>query len=131
MFGTRPLKYLLMSSAAVSLIGQAVQAQTAIPEIVVTATKRSANLQDVPLAVQALDARSMQEQGIDTFSDYVKFLPNVTFAGRGPGQSTVFIRGMAVEQIGVQLSGTQGSTPNVALYLDEQPVTARCAWRCF
>ena len=124
MFGTRPLKYALMSSAAVLFSGQAVQAQTAIPEIVVTATKRSANLQDVPLAVQALDAQSMQEQGIDTFDDYVKFLPNVTFAGRGPGQSTVFIRGMAVEQIGVQLSGTQGSTPNVALYLDEQPVTA-------
>ncbi|MDE0800615.1 MAG: TonB-dependent receptor [Rhodospirillaceae bacterium] len=124
MFGTQPLKYALLSSAAVLLSGQTVQAQSAIPEIIVTATKRSENLQDVPIAVQALSAKSMQEQGIDTFDDYVRFLPNVTFAGRGPGQSTVFIRGMAVEQIGVQLSGTQGSTPNVALYLDEQPVTA-------
>ena len=113
MLGTQPLKYALLSSAAVLLSGQTVQAQSAIPEIIVTATKRSENLQDVPIAVQALSAKSMQEQGIDTFDDYVKFLPNVTFAGRGPGQSTVFIRGMAVEQIGVQLSGTQGSTPNV------------------
>lgn len=124
MFSTRPLKIALLSSAAVAIAQQGVHAQTAIPEIVVTATKRAENLQDVPVAVQALDASSLQEQGIDTFSDYVKYLPNVTFAGRGPGQSTVFIRGMAVEQIGVQLSGAQGSTPNVALYLDEQPVTA-------
>ena len=124
MLGKRSLKYVLMSSAAVVLSGQEAHAQSAIPEIIVTATKRAENLQDVPVAVQALDARTMQEQGIDTFDDYVRFLPNVTFGGRGPGQSTVYIRGMAVEQIGVQLSGAQGSTPNVALYLDEQPVTA-------
>lgn len=124
MFGTRPFKYALMSSAAVVIGGQAAHAQTAIPEIVVTATKRTENLQDVPVAVQALDARGLEEQGINTFDDYVKYLPNLTFTGVGPGQSTVFIRGMSVEQIGVQLSGSQGSTPNVALYLDEQPVTA-------
>ena len=51
-----------MSSAAVVLSTQETHAQSAIPEIIVTATKRAENLQDVPVAVQALDARTMQEQ---------------------------------------------------------------------
>ena len=123
MLGSRSMKYALLSSASLALTAGGVQAQ-AIPEIVVTATKRAANLQDVSVAVQAIDSDGIEQLGISNFDDYVKHLPNVTFAGRGPGQSTVFIRGMSVEPIGVQLSGTQGSTPNVALYLDEQPVTA-------
>lgn len=122
-----PLKATLLSTASLLILGNsAVHAQqpAQIEEIVVTATKRSENLQDVPVAVSAFSSENLRELNIGTFDDYVRHIPNVTFAGRGPGQSTVFIRGMAVEQIGVQLSGAQGSTPNVALYLDEQPVTA-------
>ncbi|MFT4924427.1 MAG: iron complex outermembrane receptor protein [Phenylobacterium sp.] len=36
----------------------------------------------------------------------------------------MFIRGMAIQPIAVMLSGAQGTMPNVALYVDEQPVTA-------
>jgi iron complex outermembrane recepter protein len=40
-----------------------------IEEIVVTATKRSASMQDVPLAVQAIGTRHLKEQNIQAFSD--------------------------------------------------------------
>ncbi|MCJ9430059.1 TonB-dependent receptor [Kordiimonas marina] len=93
-------------------------------EIVVTATKRSAKMQDVPVAVQAMSGKDIKQQNIGNFDDYIRFLPNVSSGGRGPGQSTVFIRGMAVQPITVMLSGAQGTEPNVAMYLDEQPVTA-------
>lgn len=102
----------------------AVPAAAQIEEVLVTATKREESAQDVPVAVQALDGTTIDQLNIGNFDDYVRFLPNVTFGGRGPGQSTVYIRGMAVEPITVLLSGAQGSVPNVALYLDEQPVTA-------
>ena len=46
----------------------------------------------------------------------------MTNGGRGPGQSTIYIRGMSVDPVNVFLSAAQGSTPNVALYLDEQPI---------
>ena len=99
-------------------------AHAAIEEIVVTATKRTASAQDVPITLQALDENSMEDLNVDAFVDYVRYLPSVTSGGRGPGQQTVYIRGMAVQPITVLLSGAQGTTPNVALYLDEQPVTA-------
>ncbi|MEO1042760.1 MAG: TonB-dependent receptor [Pseudomonadota bacterium] len=92
--------------------------------ITVTATKTETTAQDAPLAIQAIGSETIDELGIGNFDDYVRQLPNVTFGGRGPGQSTVYIRGMAVQPITVLLSGAQGTTPNVALYLDEQPVTA-------
>ncbi len=101
-----------------------VSAYAQIDEVLVTATKREASAQDVPVAVQALDETSISDLNIGNFDDYVRHLPNVSFGGRGPGQSTVYIRGMAVEPITVLLSGAQGSVPNVALYVDEQPVTA-------
>lgn len=95
-----------------------------IEEVIVTATKRSASTQDIPVAIQALGEESLQQLNIGNFDDYVRYFPNLTAGSRGPGQATIYIRGMAVEPITVMLSGAQGTTPNVALYLDEQPVTA-------
>ncbi len=95
-----------------------------VEEIVVTATKKEENSQDVSVTVQALESETLKDINVSNFDEYIEYLPNVTSAGRGPGQSTIYIRGMAVDPITVLLSGAQGSTPNVALYLDEQPVTS-------
>ncbi|MDH3374690.1 MAG: Plug domain-containing protein, partial [Gammaproteobacteria bacterium] len=64
-------------------------------EIVVTATKRATDLQDTPIAIQALGEEKLDELNIGNFDDYIRYLPNVNAAGRGPGQSSIFIRGMA------------------------------------
>jgi len=95
-----------------------------VDTVTITATKTEENQQDVPVAVNAITGEDMREQEIGNFDDYIRYLANVNFGGRGPGQSTPYIRGMAVQPITVLLSGAQGTTPNVALYLDEQPVTA-------
>ncbi|WP_417435958.1 TonB-dependent receptor [Idiomarina abyssalis] len=95
-----------------------------IETINVTATKRTTNIQQTPTAVQALSSRDLKEQNIGNFDDYAQYVPNVTSSGRGPGQNDVFIRGMSIQPITVMLSGAQGTMPNVALYVDEQPVTA-------
>ena len=42
--------------------------------------------------------------------------------GTGPGQSELYIRGAATEQSKITISAIQGSSPAVALYLDEMPV---------
>lgn len=63
-------------------------------EIVVTATKRATDLQDTPIAIQALGEEKLDELNIGNFDDYIRYLPNVNAAGRGPGQSSIFIRGM-------------------------------------
>ena len=106
------------------MFGTATTASAAMEEIVVTATKRSVSMQDVPLAVQAMSSRQLEEQNIQEFSDYIQYLPNVNAGGRGPGQNEIYIRGAAVDAINITVAESQGSAPNVALYLDEQPVTA-------
>ncbi|MDT8449988.1 MAG: TonB-dependent receptor [Wenzhouxiangellaceae bacterium] len=96
-----------------------------IETIVVTATKtEEVSLQEAALTVQAVDERQLNQMNIGNFDDLRQAVPGLNAASRGPGQQTIFIRGMAVQPITVLLSGAQGTQPNVALYLDEQPVTA-------
>ncbi|MDB4135245.1 TonB-dependent receptor plug domain-containing protein [Gammaproteobacteria bacterium] len=102
---------------------QAVESQERqIEEVVVSATKKKENASDVPVTVTALTEETLKEMNVSNFDEYIQYLPNVTSGGRGPGQSTIYIRGMAVDPVNVFLSAAQGSTPNVALYLDEQPI---------
>ncbi|MFK7842461.1 MAG: TonB-dependent receptor [Sphingorhabdus sp.] len=97
--------------------------QKGVQEIVVTATKRSANMQDVPIAVQALGEETLDQLGVTVFDDYLQQLPGVTAGGGGPGQSTIYIRGLASTTPNLTTAGVAGLAPNVALYLDEQPVS--------
>ena len=98
-------------------------AQQVIEEVVVTATKREESLQDVPIAVTALTADALEELGITNFSDYVMQLPGVTAGGSGPGQNTIYIRGVASTTPNLTTAGVAGLAPNVAFYLDEQPLS--------
>lgn len=97
--------------------------QRGVQEIVVTATKRSADLQDVAVAVQALGEETLDQLGVTVFDDYLQQLPGVTAGGGGPGQSTIYIRGLASTTPNLTTAGVAGLAPNVALYLDEQPVS--------
>ncbi len=106
-----------------AIIPQAVDGQERqIEEVVVSATKKKENASDIPVTVTALTEETLKEMNVSNFDEYIEYLPNVTSGGRGPGQSTIYIRGMAVDPVNVFLSAAQGSSPNVALYLDEQPI---------
>src|SRR6056300_1354385 len=100
----------------------AAQSQATVEEIVVTARKKAEGLQDVPLSVSALTESSLEEKGINVFEDYLLQLPGVTAGGSGPGQSTIYIRGLASTTPNLTTSGVGGLAPNVSFYLDEQPL---------
>ena len=85
----------LTAMAATAASGAAAEESRAIEEVVVTATKRAVPLQDVPVAVQALTEDAMDDLGITNFEDYLIQLPGVTAGGSGPGQNTIYIRGLA------------------------------------
>jgi iron complex outermembrane recepter protein len=91
-----------------------------IQEITVTAQRRSENMQNVPITIQALTAETLSQLNVQKFDDFVKYLTNVTTTNTGPGQSTVFMRGLSTTPQGVQGSGSVGGFPSVAIYLDEQ-----------
>jgi iron complex outermembrane recepter protein len=92
----------------------------AIQEITVTAQRRTENMQDVPITIQALTAEALTQLNVTTFADFVKYLPNVTAASTGPAQGAVFMRGLSTTLPGVQGGGGKGSYPSVAIYLDDQ-----------
>src|ERR1700733_13848085 len=95
-------------------------ATSEISEITVTAQRRSESTQDVPIALQVLTGEALTQLNVTTFDDYVKYLPNVTSAGSGPGQNNIYMRGLATGSGLAPGSGGIGSFPNVAIYLDEQ-----------
>jgi len=112
------------TSVAASAQEQAASTETTasggIGEVIVTAQRRSENLQDVPISMQALTSETLKQLNISTFDDYVRFLPNVTAASNGPGQNEIFMRGVSAGSQASQGSGSTGLWPNVAIYLDNQ-----------
>ena len=119
-FKRNKLSCAILSAITATAVSVPVNAQ--IEEIIVTATKRAESTQDISVSVSALRGDDLNELRISTFDDYVRYLPNVVTMGTGPGQSELYIRGAATEQSKITVSSIQGSSPAVALYVDEQPV---------
>ncbi|MEH6549864.1 MAG: TonB-dependent receptor [Pseudomonadales bacterium] len=91
-----------------------------LEEVVVTATKREVSMQDVPMSIQAFDSTALEQLGITEFDDYTLLLPSVSYQTTGPGNNTIYMRGASDGGSG----DASGAQPSVAMYLDEQPVTA-------
>ena len=67
----------------------------AIEEVVVTARKRAENLQEVPIAISAIDATTIERAGIERAGDYISLIPNVTLVDTANvGDTQVSIRGI-------------------------------------
>lgn len=119
MFKQKALYGAILAASAVT----SHQTHAQLEEVIVTATKTASSTQDIPIAVSALGEESLQQLGITDFSDYLVQLPGVTAGGGGPGTNTIYIRGVASTTPNLTSSGVAGLAPNVAFYLDEQPLT--------
>jgi len=124
-----PLSYAIaaiLSGSAADLASAATASDAnadpdSIQEITVTAQRRTENMQEVPITIQALTAETLTQLNVTTFDDFVKYLTNVTAANNGPGQELIYMRGLSANGVsGNQGGGVVGPFPNVAIYLDEQ-----------
>ncbi|MEJ8566918.1 TonB-dependent receptor [Elongatibacter sediminis] len=109
----------LAGTAIAATVVAPVQADSSLEEVVVTAQKRAANLQDVAVSIQVLGTEKLEDLQIKGFEDYILFLPTVSYTSNGPGYGQVYMRGISSGGDGVH----SGSMPSVGVYLDEQPVT--------
>ncbi|WND03896.1 TonB-dependent receptor [Temperatibacter marinus] len=124
-------KSLLLSSASLALmaafsapsLAQDEEADVWLEEVTVTATKRATSTQDIPVAITALGEKTLKQTHINVFTDYLLQLPSVSSGGTGPAQHSIYIRGLSSTTPDLAGAGVAGLAPNVALYLDEQPVT--------
>jgi iron complex outermembrane receptor protein len=109
----------LLAMAAPGLALAAAQGNE-VQEVVVTAQRRSENIQQVPLSIQAFNAKSINDLGIKSSSDLGQVTPNVDIAmpaGAG-NQPIISIRG-----IGLNDYDTNNAGPN-GIYIDEVYLSA-------
>lgn len=86
-----------------------------LEEIVVTARRRTENLQEVPVAVSAFGSAELAESGIENITDLQQRLPNTTLqVSRGTNTTlTAYIRGVG------QQDPLWGFEPGVGIYIDD------------
>ena len=86
-----------------------------IDEVVVTARRREESLQDVPIAVSAVDAQTLDLRGAPDITDLQRTTPSLTLqVSRGTNSTlTAFIRGVG------QQDPLWGFEPGVGLYVDD------------
>src|SRR6266403_1367942 len=94
--------------------------QTAIQEVIVTATKRAENLQDVPFSVSATSQDQIRDSGAINIVDLARSVAGLAIADLGPGQSQMAIRGISSGQV---IRDQPGVKEQVGVYLDESPIS--------
>ena len=94
--------------------------QPALQEVIVTAQKRSANLQDVPFSVSATSQDQIRNSGAQNLVDLARNIASFSVADLGPGQSQMAIRGISSGQV---IRDQPGVKEQVGVYLDESPIS--------
>ncbi len=108
----------LTCAATLLLVAGAAHAQRsnsglALEEIIVTATKREENLQDVPVAITALSASAMREAQIHSSEQLTFLVPSLTLQqGNDANESSFNIRGIGTQSFSI------GTEPSVSTMLD-------------
>jgi len=88
-----------------------------LSEIVVTAEKRTENLQNVPISVTVVSADQMTKANVSSFADLAKFSPSMTMtAGDQPANSSIVIRGVGTFAFSV------AAEPSVLVVIDDVAV---------
>lgn len=109
---------LLTATAVAAISGNAFAQETTAStesgsdEIVVTALKRSTNLQDTPISISAVTGAALANSGVQSIADLNSSVPSLTFEDGGPSNRRVVIRGIRA-----------AGEPTVGTYYDETPVT--------
>ena len=84
-----------------------------VSEVVVTAQKRSENIQNVPISMTALQEQTLQRLDVQSLQDLSRQVPSLVVVSAGPGENELIIRG---------ISSTAGTTSTVGYYLDDTPL---------
>ncbi len=110
---TAPVAAVLLL-AATGWHGSTVAQQRSLEEVIVTAQKREQNLQDVPVAVTAVSAETIEALGLVETVDITRVSASLTFGGGDSKQNTGFrIRGIGTSVFSI------GVEPSVAVVIDE------------
>ncbi len=111
---------LACSTSGVALAQSDTSAQSSdenegLGEIIVTATKRSENLQDVPVSISAIGAEQLQSRGVTSSNDLAAVVPNLQVSSQyGETSPNFSLRG-----VGVANEFTANTASPIGVYVDE------------
>ncbi|MET0265754.1 MAG: TonB-dependent receptor, partial [Duganella sp.] len=110
----------LMLAAIAAPASALAQQAAAAPEeglqtVVVSAQKRLQSMQDVPVAVNTVDARAIENQQILDFSDLTRVAPSMTL-NQNPGNNTISLRGIGTFAYSIGIESA------VSVIVDDVPV---------
>jgi outer membrane receptor protein involved in Fe transport len=86
---------------------------TTLPTIIVTANKRSQDIQDVPMAVSVMGGYQLERMNATDFGDYLTKIPGVNVISQGEGMTQIVMRGIT--------SGSGQQNASVGTYIDDAP----------
>lgn len=126
-FPTGRKKPIAAAIACLVAVSQAHAASGALEEITVTATRRAANVQDIPYNISAISGDQLRNAGITDLTDLTRALPGVAYADLGIRSaginSQLIMRGLNSNPEGSIGAYIPNSTPAaVSTYLDETPL---------
>ena len=79
----------LMVSLVLGTAPAAFADDLALEEVIVTASKRKSNLQDLPQAITAFTTADIERQGFAVLDDYANNIPSLAFARREPAGTSI------------------------------------------
>lgn len=100
--------------------GTALAQEETIEEVVVTATKREARIQDIPFSINVQTEEDIQRLGATDLEELSRNIAGLAIQNLGPGQSQVAIRGVSAGQI---VRDQPGVKEQVGVYLDESVIS--------
>jgi len=115
--------YALVASTAVAQTASTTPVAGGLEEIVVTATRRTERLQDVPISVAAFSQEKMDAQGLKNIDDLSRLSPGVTFMRNGMGSSANY--NDENSDIAIRGIDSQAGAATTGVYIDDSPVQSR------
>jgi outer membrane receptor protein involved in Fe transport len=107
----------VLNPASVALAQQAPE-PSGLEPVIVTATRREVDIQNVAQSVTALSTEDIAKQAFQSLDDVAGALPSVTLVNVIPGRNDVIMRGISTG------TGEYYTDSQVAVYLDDQPMTS-------
>ena len=89
-----------------------------LQEVVVTATKRTTDVQSTGASITAVTSQEIADRGIVDFNSLAQSVPGIAMRTSGPGQTEFEMRG---------LNSAGGNTSQVGFYFDEVPLSSPAA----
>jgi outer membrane receptor protein involved in Fe transport len=94
-----------------------------LEEIVVTATRRAASVQDIPINISAFAGEELEQQRIDNLREFARWVPGLTVVDQGRrAASPMMIRGLNVNSLDSAETPGNNSGDTVATYYGEIPI---------